>query len=70
VTPELSKARNRLIVMLVVCTVCLVTAGGFAAGYFIYNVGWMLPAFGAALVAGFAVQIWFIAGFARPSKGA
>ena len=69
-TPELAKGRNRLIAMLVACTACLMAAGGFAVGYFVYNIGWLLPAFGLALVAGFGAQIWFIAGFARPSKGA
>jgi hypothetical protein len=70
VTPDLAKARTRLVIMLVACTACLVAAGGFAAGYFVYNIGWMFAAFIVALVAGFAAQIWFIAGFARPSKGA
>lgn len=69
-TPDLAKARTRLIAMLAACTGCLVAAGGFAVGYFVYNVGWMFLAFIAALVAGFGAQIWFIAGFARPSKGA
>ena len=47
----------------------VLSALGCALGYFAYGIGWMLWLFAAALVVGFAAQIWFIAGLRRAGKG-
>ena len=67
---NLARAKTRLIVMLALDMLALVAAAGFAVGYFVKGVGWMLPAFIAALAVGFAGQIWFIVGLGRANKGA
>lgn len=69
-TSEYARARNRLVAMAVANLVALLAAGGFAVGYFVRDIGWMLPAFIAALAVGFGVQIWFITGLGRNNKGA
>ena len=66
---DVASAKRRFMVMFVLDAIAMLTAAGFAFGYFRLGVGWMLPAFVAALVAGFAVQIWFIAGLGRANKG-
>ena len=64
---ELAAAKRRLSTMLAIDLVCLAIAGGAAYGAFAMGVGWLLYLFAAALIAGVAAQIWFIAGF-RPAK--
>lgn len=69
-TSSFEQARRRLLAMVALNAVAIVAAGAFAIGYFRFGVGWMLPAFIAALAAGFAVQIWFIYGLGRTNRGA
>jgi hypothetical protein len=61
--------KRRFKVMIVGDTIAMLAAAVLAYGYFARGVQWMLPAFVAALVGGFAVQIWFIAGLGRADKG-
>lgn len=68
-TVDVQAMRKRLMVMLAVDAVCAVIAVAAAIGAFAMGVGWLQWAFVAALVAGFAVQIWFIAGFRRAKEG-
>jgi hypothetical protein len=70
VSVDVQKATRRLVAMILLNTACLVAAGVFAFGYFGRAVGWMLWAFLLSLVAGFAVQLWFIYGLGRTNKGA
>ena len=56
-------------VMLAVDAVCALIAVGAAIGAFVMGMAWLQWVFVAALVAGSAVQIWFIAGFKRAKEG-
>ena len=67
-TPELQTQKKRLIIMAVVNIAAAVLAMAFVVAWAEYGVGWAFGAFIAALLVGFAAQIWFIAGFRR--KGA
>ena len=67
-TPELQSQKKRLIIMAVVNVAAAIVAMAFVVAWAKYGVGWAFAAFIAALLIGFAAQIWFIAGFRR--KGA
>jgi uncharacterized membrane protein YjjB (DUF3815 family) len=67
--------KRRRTVMMAVNVLAALGALAGVIGYFKYGQGWALSGFVAALVVGFAAQIWFIAGLRRPkspsmSKGA
>jgi uncharacterized membrane protein YjjB (DUF3815 family) len=67
-TPELAAQKRRLTIMAAVNVAAAILALGFVVAWAKYGVDWAFAAFVAALVVGFAAQIWFIAGFRR--KGA
>jgi hypothetical protein len=63
------RTRKRLVVMAAVNGAAVLVAICGALGFFVYSVDWALGVFAAALVAGFAAQIWFILGLGRTDKG-
>ena len=63
----IKKRRGQMMVVNVVATLVAVAA---AVGYFKFALDWALIVLVAALVGGFAAQIWFIAGLRGPGKGA
>ena len=67
-TPELAAQKKRLTIMAAVNVAAAILALGFVVAWAKYGIGWAFAAFVAALLVGFAAQIWFIAGFRR--KGA
>jgi nitrate reductase NapE component len=69
VTLDVAAAKRRMMVMLAIDVVCLIIAVAAAVGAFAFGVAWLQLVFGAALLAGFGAQIWFIAGIRRTSGG-
>lgn len=68
-TLDVQRARQRFVRMLVLDSLVMLAAVGFAVGHFMYGVGWMLWAFVGLLAAGFAIQLWFVRGVGRMGKG-
>ena len=68
-SPDLARARNRMVTMVAISMLAMLAAVGFAWGHFREGVAWMLPAFVVAIFAGVGAQIWFIASIARAEKG-
>ena len=66
---EIEANKKRLMIMLGVSAVCALVAMGAIVGALSFGQDWLLAVFGAALVAGFATQIWFIVGFGRAKRG-
>lgn len=69
-TLDVATFKKRRTIMMVVNVLAAVTALAAAIGYFKFALDWALVVFVAALVGGFATQIWFIAGLRGPGKGA
>jgi hypothetical protein len=69
VSLDVAAAKRRLLVMGVVNALSVVVALAAIVGFFKFGLDWALFVFAAALVAGFAAQIWFIAGLRRANKG-
>jgi len=68
-TLDLAQAKRRLVVMLALDVVLAVVAIAAAVAGEVYDIAWMTWLFVGAVLAGFAVQFWFIAGFRRANKG-
>lgn len=68
-TQDLPDLKRRLTLMMVMSAVTAFVAVGFAVADFVFGVKWAMWGFVAFLVAGFAVQLWFVRGFARMKKG-
>ena len=66
---DAASAKKRLAVMLAVDAVCVLVALAAAIGVFRFGQDGLLWVFGAALILGFAAQVWFIAGFRRAKEG-
>ena len=66
---DLTSTRGRLVALISVDGLATVIAGGAAylASTQHQNAYWAV--FGAAVIAGFAAQFWFIAGFGRGKQG-
>ena len=64
-----AQMRGALIRMVLATMAMTFVAVGFAIAHFFYGVGWALWGFVGFLAAGFAVQLWFIGGFARMNRG-
>ena len=62
---DVERHRKRLRLMVAIVGVCVIVALVAAFGSFAYGQAWMTAVFIAALVAGFAAQIWFLAGLRR-----
>jgi hypothetical protein len=65
VSIDVAAAKRRLVVMGLVNTLAVLAAAAAAVGYFGLHLDWALAAFAAALVTGFAAQVWFIATLRR-----
>ena len=68
-TLDVETIKKRRKVMMIVNVLAALTALTALVGYFQLGFGWALVVFIAALVGGFATQIWFIAGLKGPGKG-
>ena len=66
---DIATIRKRRATMMVVNVLAALIAVGSIVAYFKLELGWALIVFVAALLAGFAAQIWFIAGLKGPGKG-
>ena len=69
-TVDVQTVKRRRGVMMVANVAAALTALAALVGYFKFALDWALIVFVAALVCGFAAQIWFIAGLRGPGKGA
>jgi len=69
-TLDVAAFKKRRTIMMVVNVLAAVTALTALVGYFKLALDWALIPFVAALLVGFAAQIWFIAGLRGPGKGA
>ena len=67
---DVATIKKRRTIMMVVNVLAALTALAALVGYFKLALDWALIVFVAALVGGFAAQIWFIAGLRGPGKGA
>jgi hypothetical protein len=70
VTVDTVTLKKRRTIMAVVNTLAVLTALAAIVGYFQFALVWALAVFVAALLVGFAAQIWFIAGLRGAGKGA
>jgi hypothetical protein len=59
---DVAVQRGRLMRMIAIDALCVVVAAGAIVGDVAWHVGWLIWVFAAALVAGFAAQIWLVAG--------
>ncbi|HEY0437484.1 MAG TPA: hypothetical protein VGC92_12655 [Phenylobacterium sp.] len=66
---DVSSLKQRFVIMLVGDAVLMMIAVAFAVAHFSYSVGWAVWGFAGFLAAAFVLQLWFIRGFARTSKG-
>ncbi|MDP3855565.1 hypothetical protein [Phenylobacterium sp.] len=66
---DLEATKRRLKVMVAIDAVCAIVAAAAAYGAFGRGVDWLVYVFVAALIAGLAAQIWFIAGVRSANKG-
>ena len=66
---QLPELKRRFIRMAVGDALLLIAAVACAVGYFVYGLAWGLWAFIGLIAAAFALQLWFVRGFARASKG-
>jgi O-antigen/teichoic acid export membrane protein len=66
---DIAGMKQRFIQMTLACTALLLVAVGFAVAHFMYGVGWALWGFVGFIAGSFALQIWFVRGFARTKKG-
>ena len=68
-TLDVATIKKRRTIMMVVNVLSALTALASIVAYFKLALGWALVVFVVALLAGFAAQIWFIAGLKGPGKG-
>jgi hypothetical protein len=68
-TLDVATVKKRRAVMMIVNVLAALTALAAIVAYFKLALGWALGVFVVALLAGFAAQIWFIAGLKGPGKG-
>lgn len=66
---DVATIKKRRAVMMVVNVLAALIAIASIVAYFQLQLGWALIVFVAALLGGFATQIWFIAGLKGPGKG-
>ena len=62
---EVAILRGRMMRMIAIDAVCVLVAMAGIVGYLSFHIGWMGWLFGAAMVAGFAAQIWLVIDFMR-----
>jgi hypothetical protein len=69
VSDLVKQGQRRVRIMGAVVALAAIVAAASAIGAFAYGHTWLIAPFVLALIAGFAAQIWFIAGL-RAKKGA
>ena len=62
---QVAALRKKLARMIAIMTFCVLVAAGAIVGYLSYHIAWMGGLFAAAVIAGFAAQIWLVVDFAR-----
>ncbi len=67
---DVSRMKRRLAVMMAANVTAALTATAAIVGYLKFELGWGLGVFVAALVIGFAFQIWFVPGVRGLGRGA
>jgi hypothetical protein len=70
VTFDVAVQKKRLMAMGAINVLCVLVALAAVVGFFKAGLDWALLVFAAALIVGFAAQIWFIAGLRRAKEGA
>jgi hypothetical protein len=60
--------KKRFTTMIAIDVVCFLLAGAAIVGHVAFGVGWLLPAFVLAIVAGLGAQIWFVLGWLKATK--
>lgn len=68
-TVDVGKAKQKFLAMVIGDTILLVIAVLFAVARFVYGVDWAIWGFIGFLLAGFGLQLWFISGLSRLTKG-
>jgi O-antigen/teichoic acid export membrane protein len=66
---DIAAMKQRFVQMTLSCTALLLVAVAFAVAHFVYGVGWALWGFVGFMAVSFALQVWFVRGFARTKKG-
>jgi uncharacterized membrane protein len=66
---DVATIKKRRTIMMVANVLAALIAVASIVAYFQLQLGWALVVFVAALLGGFAAQIWFIAGLKGPGKG-
>lgn len=59
---DLAVQRRRLMIMLIADAVCVLVAIGAVIGFLSFHIVWLGAVFVAAVLAGFAAQIWLVLG--------
>jgi hypothetical protein len=67
---DVAAAKRRLMIMGAIDAICVLAALSAIGVYIAVRADAALVAFAAALVVGFAAQIWFVAGLRRAKEGA
>jgi hypothetical protein len=58
--PELQRLRRRFVTLMIVQGVLSAAAIAFGVAYFVFKLGWGLPAFAIALAAALVAQLRFV----------
>lgn len=61
-------AKQRFMIMVGIDALCVMIAVGAIIGDLRFHLAWALPAFAAAILIGFAAQIWFIVSLAKAGR--
>ncbi|PVM88889.1 hypothetical protein DDF62_13275 [Caulobacter radicis] len=60
--------KKRFTTMIAIDVVCFLLAGAAIVGHVAFGVGWLLPVFVLAIVAGLSAQIWFVVGWLKATR--
>lgn len=64
---DVVRQRKRLMAMLAFDFLCVVVAIAAVVGYLGFHIAWLGAVFALAMLAGFAAQVWLVAGL-RPRR--
>ena len=62
---DIAHQRRRLIRMAAINAVCVIVAVASAIGFVSFHIAWLGAAFAAAVLSGFATQVWLVLGLRR-----
>ncbi len=68
-TFDAQKQKQRFVRMIVIDLALMLVGGACAVAKFTYGMSWGLYAFVGFIAAAFVMQLWFVRGFARASRG-